>query len=154
MRRQRQFEVAGELQPTAASGTIRNGYAPQLDIIVPGDGDIHDGFDFEGTALKLRVVRAKTHRTAADRAARGLSGYCPGGARLRVADIEKRAPSIAGRIGTPSGDVEFLPAAVARSGVGDHQPIASVSVQMNARNRRDFLPGPFNRFFTSRTTSR
>ncbi len=82
MRRHRQLQVTRKFEAPAASGTIRNGDAPQLGVVVRGDGDVEDGLDLECAALKLRVVGGEANPSTAERASHGLICGRPGGSRL------------------------------------------------------------------------
>ncbi len=54
MRRQGQFQVAGELELPASQRTIGDGQPPQFHIVFGGDGHVQDGFDAEDTPRETR----------------------------------------------------------------------------------------------------
>src|SRR5207245_584051 len=56
--------------------------------------------------------------------------------RRRVAQIEERAPVIAGRILAPAGKGEIFPATVAAAGIADGDVIAAIGKEMDLRRAR------------------
>src|SRR5258706_4380922 len=60
----------------------------------------------------------------------------PDFAATRVAEIDVAAPLIAGHVFLPTGDVEIAPAAVARTGAGQHNGVSAVRDQVRQRDAR------------------
>src|SRR5438045_3820770 len=54
-----------------------------------------------------------------------------------VAQIDERAPVIAGRILAPAGDGEIFPATISATGIADGDMIAAIGKEMNLRRSQD-----------------
>src|SRR5205823_11237641 len=67
---------------------------------------------------------------------RVISGR-PEFSRRHVAQIDERAPVIAGRILAPAGDGEIFPATISATGIADGDVITAIGKEMNLRRSRD-----------------
>ena len=136
VRRQRQFDVTGEFELAVRSERLVMREAAQFDIVLGGDGDFQNGFDAGDAAMELGAVGGEADGALARAAAKGLCDVAQISSDPSIADIDEAAPGIERGVGAPAGDIEFVPAAVAAAGVGDHQRVAAVAVQMDAREPR------------------
>src|SRR3982750_458091 len=89
------------------------------------------------------------------RAQRWLICGGPEFSRCHVAAIKKRAPAIAGRIFTPTGDGEIFPATVSAAGIADGDVVAAIGKKMNLRRPgHGSLEDPHDIFALAETHSR
>ena len=145
MRSQSQFRVTGELQAPAAERTVGHGKAPQLHVVFDRHGHLHDGFNARHTPVKLGAIRGKACRTRALLAAERLIGGRPGQVGAQIPNVQEAAPLVESRVRTPARQIEFVPTAVSAAGVRHHQRIASIALEVHARNGSLFAPGPLGR---------
>ena len=89
------------------------------------------------------------------RAQRRLISGGPEFSRRHVAQIDERAPAIAGRILAPAGDGEIFPATVAAAGTADSDMIAAIGKKMNLRRRAKsgLLKNPHDIFALAETAA-
>src|ERR1700722_2844548 len=140
MRRHGELEVAGKFELTCPQGTVGNLQAAQFDIVFRSNCYIQNGFNSGNPAMDFGPIRSEPDGDLAYAGGERLVGRRPYLIGLDIADVDETTPGIEGRIGSPSRQIEVLPAAVSSAGVRDHQGIASVPMQVNA-GRGGFL-GP------------
>ena len=131
VRDHREFHVAGELELARPQRSVGDLHAAQFDVVFGRDRDIQNGFDPGHAPVDFGAVGGKTDRdfshTGRKRFVRG-SPYLVG---LQVADVDETAPRIERGVGAPARHIEVVPAAVASAGIGDHQGVPPVALQMH-----------------------
>ena len=138
--RKGELRVTGEFQMTRSGRPVGNGEASQLRIILRGDGNRFHRFNIEVASVEFGMIGKKPHRTGARISARRLPGGGPDSLSLRVTHVDETSPRIARRVRAPPRNIELVPAAVTTTGVGHHQRIGAVAIQMYARHRAVFFP--------------
>ena len=156
VRRQRQFNVTGQLEPAGAGGPIDQRHPPNLHVIFRRDDDLGFALDVVVDAPEHGAVQREVDANCLNLAAGWMIGVAPQPARIDVVDVTEGSPRIPGRVRSPARDLEVAPAAVAAAGVRQHQAIAAVAQQLGlgrggmgrielADRGRDFADGRHRR---------
>ena len=130
------FRVAGDFDDPARARAVGDAHAAQFDIVFRRDDNLRIGFDIVVAAPEFGAAFGEHRLVAVGALAGRLVRGRPELAADHVAQIEKRAPVIAGAVFAPARDREVAPAAVAAAGVGHHDMVAAVRQQLHFRRRR------------------
>src|SRR5207237_8011580 len=103
---------------------IGQGDATQLDVVFGRNAHFGMQFEIAVALAKFRPGLCENSCVIFCRTQRGLGSGGPELSRSDVAQIEERAPTIAGRILAPAGDGAILPATGAAAGSADGSVIA------------------------------
>src|SRR5438094_4940388 len=113
VRRQRELEVTGQLQPARFARSIHQSHAADFPVVFRGDDNFRDGLAWSTPPPELRFVRRETPYVTALRRSHRLMGVAPDNSAFQIPDITNRARHIAGRIGYPAPHDQIQPAYLA-----------------------------------------
>ncbi len=152
VRRQREFDVARQIELAGPERTIDQRHSPDLDVIFRGDDNLGFALNPVIDAPEHGPVEREVGGIALHLPAGRLIGVAPQPVRVDIMDVTERSPRIPGPIRSPACDLKVTPAAVAAAGVRQHQAIAAIAEQLGlgrggmgrfelAHRRRDFADG-------------
>src|SRR5205807_4673765 len=115
---------------------IGQGHATQLDVVFGRNAQLGMHLQIAMTLAELRPSLRENGLVILCRAQCRLISSGPEFSRRHVAQIEERAPAIAGRILAPAGNGKIVPATVTAAGVADGDVVAAIGKKMNLRCAR------------------
>jgi hypothetical protein len=125
------FAVTGQHQPAGLVAVIDQGNAPELDVVVWRNGDLHVQRDVVISAPEFSLVGVEEYLLAFWWGTGWLVTCRPEVAAIFILDVEPGSPVVQSGIGTPAGEVHPLPTAVAAAGAGDEQVVMPVGEEMH-----------------------
>ena len=142
MGREAQFGGAGQGNVSQLRALIHEGDAANLHIVFRRYRYLHQTFDPHLAAAEFSVVGAKSCGVAGVFHAEWLMRHGPKRVAGVFGKINESSPVVTSGVGTPAGDVEVSPAAIAGTGVGDHERVAAIAQQLDARDGSVFVEDP------------
>ena len=120
------FRIAGHVNGAASPCAVGDAHPAQLDCVFGRHHDFGMGIDVLIVATKFRAALGENGFVRFCTFERRLMGVGPKCAANLITDVAERTPVVAGRVFTPAGDGQVFPAAIARTGIGQHHVIKAI----------------------------
>ena len=136
VRRQREFNVAREIEPAGAKGPIEQGDPPNLNVIFRRDGDLRFGLNAVIGAPKHGTVEREIGGVRLNLPADRVIRVRPQSIRVGLMDVAEGPPRILSPIRPPACDLKVSPPAVSPACICDHQAIATIAKELGFGHAR------------------
>src|SRR4030043_2490402 len=130
VRRQREFNVAREIETAGPNGPIDQGDPPNLNVIFWRDHDLRFGLNTVIGAPEHGTVEREVGGVRLNLPADWVIRVGPHSIRVGLMDVAEGSPRILSPIRPPAGAPKVAPSAVSPARVGDHQAIATIAKEL------------------------
>ena len=136
VRRQREFNVAREIETAGSNGPIDQGDPPNLNVIFWRDDDLRFGLNAVIGAPEHGTVEREVGGVRLNLPADWVIRVGPHSVRIGLMDVAEGSPRILSPIRPPACDLIGAPPTVSPPRVRDHQAIATIAKELGFRRAR------------------
>src|SRR3990172_5983469 len=129
-RRQREFNVAREIETAGAKGPIDQGDPPNLNVVFWRDDDLRFGLNAVIGAPEHGTVEREVGGVRLNLPAHWVIRVGPHSIRVGLLYVAEGSPRVLSPIRPPACDLKVAPPTVSPAGVRDHQAIATIAKEL------------------------